>query len=294
MKLRAADSLNVGFSFFLLVLTLIYSDVITSAGYLALIYASIIFFQIALVYLSRVNSFLALTRDMIFPVFCVLIIFDSMGMIVHTINPHDIDYLLIRIDYRIFGGYPTVFLERLISPVLTDVLQVAYSSYYFLPVIFGITLRVKGKSEAFEKSLFLILLCFYLSYIGYLLFPAVGPRYAMQHLHDKELDGFLVSAPIQNVLNLLEGVKRDAFPSGHTGVALTVLLLAYRYERTLFWWMIVPVLLLIFATVYCRYHYAIDVICGFMLTVVTFAAGEVYYNFLSRKRVPAKSQTFGG
>ncbi len=294
MKLRAADSLNVVFSFFLLVLTLIYSDVITSAAYLALIYASIIFFQIALVYLSRVNSFLALTRDMIFPVFCVLIIFDSMGMIVHTINPHDIDYLLIRIDYRIFGGYPTVFLERLISPVLTDVLQVAYSSYYFLPVIFGITLRVKGKSEAFEKSLFLILLCFYLSYIGYLLFPAVGPRYAMQHLHDKELDGFLVSAPIQNVLNLLEGVKRDAFPSGHTGVALTVLLLAYRYERTFFWWMIVPVLLLIFATVYCRYHYAIDVICGFMLTVVTFAAGEVYYNFLSRKRVPAKSQTFGG
>ena len=151
------------------------------------------------------------------------------------------------------------------------------------------TLRVKGKSEAFERSLFLILLCFYLSYIGYLFFPAVGPRYAMQHLYHKELDGFLVSGPIQNVLNLLEGVKRDAFPSGHTGVALTVLLLAYRYERTLFWWMIVPVLLLIFATVYCRYHYVIDVICGVMLTVVTLAAGEVYYNSWLRKGVPGKS-----
>src|SRR5208283_614395 len=127
LKLRPADSLNIVFSFFLLVLTLIYSDVIPSAGYLALIYASIIFFQIALAYLSRVNSFLALTRDMIFPVLCVLIIFDSLGLIVHNINPHDIDYILIRIDYRIFGGYPSVFLEGIISPLLTDISQVAYS-----------------------------------------------------------------------------------------------------------------------------------------------------------------------
>ncbi len=277
LKLRPADSLNVIFSFFLLVLTAIYSNAIPSAGYLALIYASIIFFQIVLVYLGRINSFLALTRDMIFPVLCVLIIFDSLGLIVHNINTHDIDYLLIRIDYRIFGGYPSVFLEGMINPFFTDVLQLAYSTYYFLPGILGIVLKVKGKSEAFEKSLFLILLCFYLSYVGYLLFPALGPRYTMQHLYDKELDGFLVSGPIQNVLNLLEGVKRDAFPSGHTAVALTVLLLAYRYERMLFRWMLVPVLLIIFATVYCRYHYVIDVICGFMLTVVTVAAGEVYY-----------------
>src|SRR5208337_2581978 len=179
LKLRPADSLNIVFSFCLLVLSAIYSDVIPSAGYLVLLYASIIFFQIALVYLGRVNSFLSLTRDMIFPVLSVLIIFDSLGLIVHNINPHDIDYLLIRTDYRLFGGYPTVFLERMISPLLTDVLQVAYSTYYFLPVIFGITLKVKGKSEAFEKSLFLILLCFYLSYIGYLLFPALGPRYTI-------------------------------------------------------------------------------------------------------------------
>jgi len=283
LKLRPADSLNIVFSLFLLVLTLIYSEAIPSAGYLVLIYASIIFLQIALVYFGRINSFLTLTRDMLFPVLCVLIIFDSLGMIVHNINPHDIDYLLIRIDYRFFGGYPAVYLEGMISPFLTDVLEVAYSTYYFLPVILGITLRVKGKSEAFEKSLFMILLCFYLSYIGYLLFPALGPRYTMQHLYDKELDGFLVSGPIQNVLNLLEGVKRDAFPSGHTAVALIVLLLAYRYERTLFWWMTVPVLLLIFATVYCRYHYLIDVICGAMLAVVSMAAGEVYYKAWLRK-----------
>src|SRR5208283_359832 len=127
LKLRPADSLNIVFSLFLLVLSVIYSDAIPYAGYLALMYASIIIFQIALVYFGRINSFLSLTRDMLFPVLCVLIIFDSLGLIVHNINPHDIDYILIRIDYRIFGGYPSVFLEGIISPLLTDISQVAYS-----------------------------------------------------------------------------------------------------------------------------------------------------------------------
>jgi membrane-associated phospholipid phosphatase len=284
LKLRPADSLTVVFSSFLLILTVIYSAVVPSAGYLVLLYSSIIFFQVVLVYLSRVNPFLALTRDIIFPVISVLVIFDSLGLIVHAINPHDIDYLLIRIDYRMFGGYPTVSIDKFINPFITDILQVAYSTYYFIPIVLGIALKAKGKSGPFEKSLFLMLLCFYLSYIGYLLFPAVGPRYAMRHLYDRELDGFLVSAPIQNVLNLLEGIKRDAFPSGHTAVSLTVLMLAYRYDRPLFRWMLAPVLFLIPATVYCRYHYVVDVVAGVLLAVVTVTAGEVYYNASLRRQ----------
>lgn len=283
LKLRPADSLTIVFSSFLLVLTAINYSAIPSAGYLVLIYASIILFQILLVYLGRVNAFLMAARDIIFPVISVLVIFDSLGLIVHAVNRHDIDYLLIRADYRLFGGYPTIFLEKFINPFLTDILQVAYSTYYFIPVILGVSLKAAGKREAFEKSLFLILFCFYLSYIGYLLFPAVGPRYAMNQLYDRELDGFLVSRPIQNFLNLLEGIKRDAFPSGHTAIALTALSLSYRYDRTLFRRLLVPVLLLIPATVYCRYHYAVDVVAGAMLAVVTLTAGEVYYNFLTAR-----------
>ncbi|MFZ5996298.1 MAG: phosphatase PAP2 family protein [Nitrospirota bacterium] len=279
LLLRPADSLTVAFSLFLFTLTLLFFEKIPHAGMLLLIYASVVFFQLMLVPLSRMNSFLGLTRDIIFPVVAVLVIFDSLGLIVHSINPQDLDYLLIRLDYRLFGGYPTVFLERFLNPFVTDLLQVAYSTYYFLPVLLGIALKLKGKREEFERSLFLILLCFYLSYVGYLLVPALGPRYAMEHLQSRGVDGFLMTKPIQNILNLLEGVKRDAFPSGHTGIALTVLVLVYRYARDLFRWMLVPVLLLIVATVYCRYHYAIDVIGGIGLTVVTMVLGEVYYKF---------------
>ena len=283
LRLRPADSLTIVFSFFLLVLTLFYFETVPSSGYLLLIYSSVIFFQVLLVYLSDNNSFLKLTRDIIFPVVSVLIIFDSLGLLVHSINPRDIDYLLIRADYMIFGVHPTVYIERFVHPLLTDILQVAYSTYYFLPVSLGVFLKIKGTAESFEKSLFLILLCFYLSYVGYILFPALGPRYAMEHLHEKELGGFLVSQPIQVLLDLIEGIKRDAFPSGHTGIALTVLFLAYKYATRLFRIMLVPVVLLIVATVYCRYHYVVDVVGGIFLSVVTIVAGEVYYKLRMRR-----------
>ncbi|MGO9377681.1 MAG: phosphatase PAP2 family protein [Dissulfurispiraceae bacterium] len=278
-RLKPADTLNILFSLFLLILTIIYHAVIRGAGYLMLIYGSLIFFQLILSRLGRINQFLELTHDIFFPVVCVLIIFDSLGLIVHSINPQDIDYLLIRADYRILGGYPTVFLERFIYSPLTDILEVAYSTYYLMPVTLGIALKLRKDKSAFEKSLFLILLCFYLSYIGYIIFPALGPRYTMDHLQSKAVVGFLVSKPIQDMLNLLEGVKRDAFPSGHTAIALTVLILSWKYARNIFRILLVPVILLIFATVYCRYHYFVDVIGGIILVVVTFTVGEVYYKF---------------
>lgn len=278
-KSKPSDIITIAFCLFLLFLTLFSYKKIPGAGYLLLIYLSFIIFQIILIYLSNANSFLTFSRDILFPVISVLIIFDSLGLIVHNVNQQDIDYFLIRLDYLLFGDYPTIYMEKIINPFLTDLLQIAYSTYYFLPLLLGIVLKKRKKEEAFQISLFLILLCFYLSYIGYILFPALGPRYTIEHLQSSELKGFLVSAHVQNILNLLEGVKRDAFPSGHTGIALMVLFLAYRFERVLFWIILLPVILLIFATVYCRYHYVVDVFGGIFLTVVTVIIGNIYYKF---------------
>jgi len=281
-RCRPSDVVTILFSVFLASLTLFFYSEIPSADNLIVIYGSLAFFQSALVYLSRVNSFMRIARDIIFPVICVLIIFDSLGLVVKNVNPQDLDYLLIRLDYLIFGFYPTVELEKMMTPILTDILQVAYSTYYFLPITLGIALKVKGMKEEFEKSLFLILLCFYLSYVGYILVPALGPRYAMEHLQETALAGFLFSDVIQGILNMLEGVKRDAFPSGHTAIALMVLFLSFRYVRRLFWLMFIPVMLLVFATVYCRYHYVVDVVGGVLLTLVTIVGGEVYYKLHKR------------
>ncbi|MEW6161897.1 MAG: phosphatase PAP2 family protein [Nitrospirota bacterium] len=215
--------------------------------------------------------------DLIFPIICVMVIFESLEWLVHYVNPEDIDPILIRLDYLIFSGHPMILLERIMSPLLTDILQLAYLSYYFLPITLGIVLN--NRRREFDRSLFLVLFCFYLCYLGYILMPALGPRYAITHLQTTELQGLFVAEPIQRFLDQLEGIKRDAFPSVHTAIASIVLYLAHRFKRRLFWVFLPVVPALIFSTVYCRYHYVVDVMGGFGVTILTIFLGERYYEW---------------
>lgn len=277
---RPADALTVSFLVFLLVLSLIFQRRIAHFSTLLLIYSALLAVQVAL---SRHHDLFAkrpvtdIVKNIAFPVVSVFIIFDSLEYIVHSVNPRDLDPWLIRLDYLLFKTYPTIMLESIHAPLLTDILQVAYSSYYFLPVAFGLLLKVRGQDREFDRSLFFILLCFYLSYVGYLLFPALGPRYAMTHLQSIEIEGLFVAEPIQRLLNTLEGIKRDAFPSGHTGIVLVVSYLAFKYHRGFFHITLPLILLLILATVYCRYHYVVDVLGGIGLTVITLFIGDRCY-----------------
>ena len=61
-------------------------------------------------------------------------------------------------------------------------LVLAYVSYYFLPVILGVTLYLKNPKADFEMAVFVLLFGYYVSFIGYILFPAIGPRYTLTHL----------------------------------------------------------------------------------------------------------------
>jgi membrane-associated phospholipid phosphatase len=282
-KLRPADALTIVFVSILLLITLIFNSSIPNRLLLIATYLVLLTGQFILIKVKDKNRLLRFTYDLVFPVVSVLVLFDSLGWIVHYINPVDIDPLLIRLDYMIFGNHPTVILEAIINPLLTDILQIAYSTYYFLPVVFGIVLIKNKQREEFNRSLFLILFCFYLSYTGYIIWPAIGPRFTLDHLQTQKLQGLFIAEPIQQLLNKLEGIKRDAFPSGHTGIALTVLYLAYNYKRTLFWIYLPVVILLLFSTVYCRYHYVVDVVAGFVLAIAAIFFGEIYYKWWQKR-----------
>lgn len=265
-----AERLNLFFVGLFFVLLITHLDRIERSGPLVFQYLLVISAQLVLIKWKflpeRIYNPL---REFIVPILSVLVVFDSITEIVPAVNPHDIDHLLVRLDYLIFGTYPTVWMERFYNPYLTDLLIIGYCTYYFMPIILGVVLKIKGKEEAFQEGLFTVLLCFYLSYVGYVLFPALGPRYTMLHLHNKPLQGALLFEGINNLLNTLERIKRDAFPSGHTGITLVVVYLAWKHERKLLWAFVPFTLLLLIATVYCRFHYGVDLLGGLVLTVLT-------------------------
>lgn len=279
LKLRPADAVTIIFLLFLSVLTVIFYRDVPKAPFLISLYLVLIITQVIIIKLKNNGRFMGLFYNLFFPITCVVVIFDSLGWLVHYVNPEDIDPILIWLDYLIFNNHPTVILEGIMNPLLTDILQIAYCTYYFIPISFGIVLLLNNQREEFNRTLFLILFCYYLSYLGYILMPAIGPRFTISHLQTNEIHGLIVAEPIQRLLNQLEGIKRDAFPSGHTAIAVLVIYLAYRFERRYFWVLLPIVAALIFSTVYCRYHYVVDVIAGFGLTILTILLGEWYYEW---------------
>jgi membrane-associated phospholipid phosphatase len=204
------------------------------------------------------------------PIISVAMIFNSLGDIIPFIRQRYYDDVLISIDYTLFATHPTVWMERFNSALLTALLQVAYSSYYFMPIALGTSLFLRDKRDEFETAVFSIIFCFYLSYIGYMLFPAVGPRFTLNHLQTTDLQAGRMTLWIQQSLNSLEHNKTDAFPSGHTAVALVSLFFAWKYRQRVLFRILVPsVSALIVSTVYLRYHYVIDVIAGMLLALLT-------------------------
>jgi membrane-associated phospholipid phosphatase len=216
------------------------------------------------------------------PILFIVVIYESLGDLIQYLRP-DIDPSLIQIDFFIFGVHPTVWMEQWIVPWLTDMMSFAYISYYFLPLILIVTLYLKGRMEEFNRSVFILAFGYYISFIGYILFPAIGPRYTLTHLQSVPLEGSFLTDFVRDGLNAIEHNKRDCMPSGHTQIVLIVLYLAHRYEKFLFYIFFPIICGLILSTVYLRYHYVIDLFVGATFAVGCMIIGPRLYRWWNNK-----------
>jgi membrane-associated phospholipid phosphatase len=219
------------------------------------------------------------------PILFVVLIYESLGDLIQHLRP-DVDSRLIQIDFSIFGVQPTLWMQQWIVPWFTDMMSLAYLSYYFIPVVLIVVLYLKNRMAEFDRSIFVLAFGYYISFIGYILFPAVGPRYALSHLYSVPLEGSVITNFVRDTLNALEHNKRDCMPSGHTQIVLMVLFLAYRYEKFLFYLFFPVVCALILSTVYLRYHYVIDLLVGIGFAIgCLIVAPRLYLHFpLSNQR----------
>jgi membrane-associated phospholipid phosphatase len=122
------------------------------------------------------------------------------------------------------------------------------------------------------------MLCYYVSYAGYFTIPALGPRFAQASEYSVSLTTSRISRTISDTINTLEKTKLDVFPSGHTMIAVAVLLVARKRAPETFVYFLVLASGLIISTVYCRYHYVIDIIAGTALAFLTVPIGDWIYD----------------
>jgi membrane-associated phospholipid phosphatase len=194
--------------------------------------------------------------------FCVMLaIYEIVNFYITVFNPHDRDTALQAIDRAIcFGKLPSEWMESIISTPLTDILSGAYMSWFALT--YGtILLMMTHSRKAVVEYVFTALATFYIGYLTYVLVPAIGPIYTISYAHP--IGGIAASFVAGKSL-----VAHDCFPSLHTSITIVMVTFVYRYRRKWLWLYAPMALLIIWSTLYLRFHYAIDVIAGFALALV--------------------------
>ena len=216
--------------------------------------------------------------------FCISI-YTNMHDMVHLVNPNDVDNKLIVLDDYILGFQPAIYLEKFISPGLTDFMYFSYSSFLFYILLFTMYLYVRKNYHAFRETLVSVILTFYIGYIGYVFFPAVGPKFTMAHLFETSLSGSFITDRLSFLMDyeISEYTRRDCFPSLHNGVIFLILLFAFKHQKTYAFIFLPFAIALFISTLYLRYHYFIDMIAGFILATAMFYLGPIINNYWERK-----------
>ena len=236
-----------------------------------------------------IKALLDFLRETLPFLFCISI-YTNMHDMVHLVNPNDVDASLIAWDQYLLGFQPAIYLESFITPELTDFMYFSYSSFLIYIIMFTMYLYVRKNNTAFRETLVSVVLTFYIGYIGYVIFPAVGPKFNMSHLFETSLSGSFITDRLSFLMNyeISEYTRRDCFPSLHNGVIFLILLFAFKHQKRYAFLFLPFAIALFISTLYLRYHYFVDMIAGFLLAIIVFYLGPILNNWWEKKRLDYK------
>jgi membrane-associated phospholipid phosphatase len=273
------DKVILAYLAFTTLLILIWWGAVPDAGWLMFWHVAGVL--VLWVEVKRPNPFTWVFRHW-YPLPYVAACYKEMSLLIPPIRGGGVDRQLAAIDYRIWGAHPTVWLERIQGPLLTEILQVLYS--LFVPVVMLVAFWIWKRRwyPEFRQYAFLIALGFLVSYVGYLLVPARGPRFLLAGLQHTELRGLWLYQFLRVGLDRLESAHYDCFPSGHTELTALAWWGSRQISRRLGYTYFAYTGSIIFATVYLRYHYTIDVLAGALVAVILMFAAPLLYQTLDQ------------
>lgn len=212
----------------------------------------------------------ALRNECLFYAVAMNITFLAMGGAIPAIREMRYDEILLHLDLSAFGVSPNVWAQQFVTPALTEILSLCY--LFFMPLLFANLVRYffwhKPLLGTFFRGLFTV---YGVGFVGYLLVPAAGPYLTYPELFSVELTGGPIAHLTQRMVEV--GSNRvDVFPSLHCAVSAYILGFYWHYHRRQFWWLLLPIAGLWVSTIYLRYHYFVDVICGFALALAAISA----------------------
>lgn len=229
-------------------------------------------------------------RDIMPFAFC-LAIYTNLHDTIHFVNPYDIHDTLIAIDQAMFGIQPVIWAQQFYHPLLTNYFSISYMNYFLIVVTVIVFLLFTKRHSEMRQVLFGTILCFYIGYFLYILFPAAPPRLTLADQFSRDFSGGWLQTAQIKLVSVSPSSSRAAFPSLHCAVTLISLLYAFKFERKLFYVLLIPGISLVLATIYLRHHYVIDILAGFALAVFTYYIAPHFYRWWEKQNTPLLKNT---
>jgi len=245
-------------------------------------------------HLKRSHRLLTLLRYF-YPLILFSFMYKETGLLDSMFFQEHFDPAFLALEQRIFGFQPSLaFMQKLPYLCVSETLYFSYFSYYVMIPGIGLALYMKDRETA-VRYVTVVSLVFYCCYITYIFFPVIGPRVVTADIPDfthdisAYVEGYRLSAPesinggafftiMSYIYTTVEQTGGAAFPSSHVAVALATLFFSGQFLKRLRWVHLVFVLLLMTATVYCRYHYVVDVFAGMATALVLVPIGDKLYS----------------
>jgi membrane-associated phospholipid phosphatase len=208
-------------------------------------------------------------------------------------TPFD-DYLL-RADIALFGFNIARDLAHRWGDNywLTEWFNFSYLSYYWVTLYLPLYLYFKKQYREFFYVVFIAGFIIYSCFIFQTVFPAQGPVH-----FDPGANGYLEAGPVSGFARdflMTVDIPGGAMPSGHIAGTLAIFMFAWRFARRAFWLTLPVVISLCIATVYCRYHYAVDGIAGILVALIgVYVIGPRLYQRLFPRMGPEDDRQYDG
>ena len=224
-----------------------------------------------------------LLRDWV-PFVLVVFIYENMHDVAGQVMAFDIAGYLQEWDVMVFGIEPTLWAQKIYSPLLTDIMSFSYALYFAQPLFIMFLLSVWKKRYEIRHMALCLTVCLILGFLGYVFLPCSPPRYFMEHMYTDpvRLHGLFLFDWLQGTWDGLSVISGGAFPSLHVGLSAAALIYAFKFRnmnRTckIVWYAYIPLVTsLWFSTVYLRHHWILDIVAGLIVAGI----GYLVANFM--------------
>ena len=273
VNLNATDRITILYNFILVIFIFIFRVKIAD-------YATHLAFNLSVILLILFLSFGRRSRlavgwvSLWYPLGLYALFYYETGFINRVIVPQFMDDFFMNLDVRIFGKFPGFFLRG--NPgnaFLDEFFHFFYFSFYLIIPLTGIFLYGKDV-KLFESFVFQLSSLFYVCYFFFIILPVEGPiALRNEYFHQEGL----FRIPVDFIYR---GENPGAaFPSSHVAAVFLVAWWGSTHFKRMkiFYWL--TFLFLSISTVYCMFHYAVDVIAGLLLGLFAI----ITFNWVGRK-----------